>query len=247
MGHLRGVSGAGPSRIDGFELVFLDAEGEQVRRRLQHVSHYRFEDVGMVRRPPSYHGQRNFPGFYWAASNRRLLGYESRLEESNLMILDQQRNVDALSTQPFWLHWEDADGKRRSHAPDAFVRYGDGTCCVVDVRTGARVEQDRWRFETTAEACSTIGWKYKLLSEPAPVLLWNVRWLSGYRRPSPEFERRAPELLERANRPIELRELLNGCDTAVRACAFHLLWTSELTTALDHEPLSAHTVVVSSR
>lgn len=197
----------------------------------------------MVRRPPAYRGQRNFPGFYWAASNLRLLGYESRLEEANLMLIDQQPEVRGLATQPFWLHWQDEAGKRRSHAPDAFVRYADGTGCVVDVRTRGRVARDSWRFETTAEACADIGWKYLLLSEPDPTLLANVRWLAAYRRPSPEFDRRVPELLELTERPVQLQRLLSNRDPVFRAAAFHLLWTSQLVTELTRQPLSPRSVV----
>lgn len=243
MGNLRAVSGGGPSSMDGFEVVFLDERGDQERAPLDEVRHHRFEDVKMVRRPPSYHGQRNFPGFYWAASNRRLLGYESRLEESNLTLLDQQPEVASLSTQPFWLHWEESSGKRRSHAPDVFVRYVDGTCRVIDVRTSARIERDRWRFETTAEACDAAGWGYQVLSEPEPTLLANVRWLAGYRRSSPFTAQHAPQVLELAADQVEFQDLVGDRGPVFRAAAFHLIWTADLTTDLSKQPLSHRSIV----
>jgi hypothetical protein len=44
----------------------------------------RFEDVPPVRSFPSYKGQRNFPGLYFAACMSRHVGFESWLERDQL-------------------------------------------------------------------------------------------------------------------------------------------------------------------
>jgi hypothetical protein len=42
--------------------------------------------------------------------------------------------VVGISSQPFWLFWTAANGKAVSHAPDYFVRRGDGSAVVLDCR-----------------------------------------------------------------------------------------------------------------
>ena len=65
---------------------------------------------------PSYQGQRNFPGLWWAATMGCHVGFESWLERDQVMMLDFDPDVVAFSAQPFWLGWTDADGPHR-HAP----------------------------------------------------------------------------------------------------------------------------------
>jgi hypothetical protein len=45
------------------------------------------------------------------------LGFESWAERDVVMMLDFDSQVVGLSSQPFWLHWQDG-GHRRRHAPD---------------------------------------------------------------------------------------------------------------------------------
>ncbi|MGH3324294.1 MAG: hypothetical protein ACRDOV_07700 [Streptomyces sp.] len=63
----------------------------------------RFEVAGQVRSFPSYRGQRNFPGWYWAATCADLVGYESWVELDHLMRLDAASDVSGLASQPFRL------------------------------------------------------------------------------------------------------------------------------------------------
>ena len=70
-------------RAGGFELRYLEAGGRgPVERQgpLASCWNARFEDVPPVRRFPSYKGQRNFPGLYFAACMGRHVGFESWLE-----------------------------------------------------------------------------------------------------------------------------------------------------------------------
>ncbi|UWP83137.1 TnsA endonuclease N-terminal domain-containing protein [Dactylosporangium fulvum] len=71
--------------------------------------------------------------------------------------------VVAISSQPFWLMWDDDAGRRRSHAPDFFARLADGTAVVVDVRPAGRVRpKDAAVFAVTGRACAQVGWEYRL-------------------------------------------------------------------------------------
>jgi hypothetical protein len=52
---------------------------------------------------PSYRGQRNLPGWYWAATSGKLVGFESWVELGHLMRLDSEPDVVAVASQPFRL------------------------------------------------------------------------------------------------------------------------------------------------
>jgi hypothetical protein len=245
MGHLRGVEGGGPSVVDGFQLSYRSARNTIERTTIEAAVDLPLEDVHMVRRPPKYKGQRNFPGFYYAASNARLLGYESWLERRHLTLLDQRADTAALSTQPFWLHWSDDNGKRRSHAPDVFVRHTDGTASILDVRPRDWWHRDTWRFDVMRRACEHVGWGYSLVAEPEPLLLANVEWLAGYRRSIPAFAPHREPLLAAASRRLPLGVVVRraGGSPVTRAAAFHLIWANELQADLATARLSDATPV----
>jgi hypothetical protein len=99
------------------------------------------------------------------------------------MLLDHDPGMVGFASQPFWLWWQDGR-RRRSHAPDWFARLADGTGVVVDCRPPERVRAgDAEAFAATERACAEAGWGYRLVGEFDPVLVGNVRWLAGYRRP----------------------------------------------------------------
>lgn len=56
------------------------------------------------------------------------------------MLLDFDPAVIGIASQPFWLSWPAAGGVRR-HLPDYFVRVGDGTGLVIDVRPDERSQR----------------------------------------------------------------------------------------------------------
>ena len=67
-----------------------------------------FEDALPAREFLSYRGQRHFPGLWWLATTGRHVGYESWLERDHLMLLDFDRLVTGVSSQPFTLTWDGA-------------------------------------------------------------------------------------------------------------------------------------------
>ncbi|WP_399934955.1 TnsA-like heteromeric transposase endonuclease subunit [Streptomyces kanamyceticus] len=84
----------------------------------------------------------NTPGWYWAATTGRHVGFKSRLERDRLLLIDFDPNMVGISSQPFSLHWRD-DKRERSYAPDHFIRRTDGAAVVVgDVRADERVEPE---------------------------------------------------------------------------------------------------------
>ncbi|MGK5545458.1 TnsA-like heteromeric transposase endonuclease subunit [Streptomyces sp. URMC 127] len=228
-------------------LEYVDGRGELRRGPLEVMWPVPFESAGPVRRFPSFRGQRNFTGWYWAATGAVHVGYESWLERDHLMRLDFDPQVTAMVSQPFRLSWR-VEGRRRrvEHTPDYFVRRRDGTAVVIDVRPDERVEpQDAVKFAVTREACGRVGWNYQRVGVMDPVLVANVRWLAGYRHPRVMRDPVAVALRTVFQRGQGLLEGVRvvGDPIAVLPVLFHLLWRRDLTADLESALLSAATLV----
>ena len=64
------------------------------------------------------------------------------------------------------------------------MRCADGGARVVDCRLAERIKpRDAEAFAATRAACELVGWRYEVFGSPDPIMMMNVRWLSGYRRP----------------------------------------------------------------
>lgn len=239
---------AGTCHWGGFELRYLDsAERGPAERQglLTACWNTRFEDVPPVRDFPSYKGQRNFPGLYFAACMGRHVGFESWLERDHMMMLDFSPRVRAFSAQPFWLLWS-LRGKARRHAPDIFVRLADGGGVVVDVRADDQIKpEDAEAFEVTADACESVGWGYRRVGVPDPVLAANVRWLAGYRHPRCLRGEHGAGLLEAFASPAPLLAGAQavGDQISVLPSLFHLMWTGALAADLTSAPLGGGSLV----
>ena len=132
-----------------------------------------------VRVPPTYSGQRNYPGLFWSVRSRRHLVYESLLELAHLWLMDFRATTAAISTQPFQVL---AAGS--SHVPDLFVLDTKGGVEVVDIKPAAFRNYQRFRrqAELTEELCTILGWGYRVGCEPDPVVVRNVQMLAVGRR-----------------------------------------------------------------
>lgn len=232
---------------DGYELSFSDVDGVAHRRPLTLCWQVPFEQASPAR--PSFKGQSNFPGFWYFASAGEHVGYESWLERDNLMALDADPDVVAVSSQPFWLHWTGENGRSIRHAPDFFVRRSDGLAVVVDVRADGRIEpEDAAKFAATARACDSVGWGYRRVGALEPALAANLRWLSGYRHSRCYQRERAADLRRVFACPTALMDGVTavGDPLGVLPVLFHLLWRHELDTDLRSAPLCSGSLVWSA-
>src|SRR6266702_3808168 len=191
-----------------FFLEFTGADGTQRREPLAACATERFERVLPVRSFRWAKGALNFPGSWWSSTTGEHVGFESWLERDHVMLMDFDLAVTGMASQPFWLSWQDGDGRSRRHAPDFFARKADGTGVVVDVRPDDRID---------------------------PVLRANVRWLSRYRHQRCRREPEAAWLLEAfsAGRPLLAGAAEVGDPVAVLPVAYHLLWRRELSCDLS--------------
>lgn len=229
----------------GFELRYLDARGLECREVAASWPGLRPEGFGPVREFRWARGQRHMPGWWYFATAGVHVGFESWLERDHLMLLDFDPAVVAIATQPFWLHWRDAAGASRRHAPDVFARMADGAGVVIDVRPDDRIEaRDAEAFEATRQACALAGWRFRRVGAVDPVRIANVAWLSRYRHRrcgSPGME----ELLVKVF--AEPAPLMAGAEAvgdplAVLPALFHLMWRHTLATDLTVR-LTADSVV----
>lgn len=224
---------------------FAEADGARRRERLGSCWDVRFEGVAPARGFRWAFGQRHFSGWWWLATTGEHVGYESWLERDVLMSLDFDREVVAVASQPFWLHWHDGQRQRR-HCPDYFARLSDGSALVIDVRADDQIPaKDAEAFAVTARACASVGWGYRRTGAAGPVLTANVRWLSGYRHERCRDDRLAARLREAFACPAALGEGARAAGDllAVLPALYHLLWTGELVTDLAAAPLGWDSVV----
>lgn len=162
------------------------------------------------------------------------------------MLLDADPEVVGVVSQPFRFHWDDG----KWHVPDYFARNADGSGIVLDVRADDRVgPADAAIFEKTEITCRSIGWFYRRVGAIDPVLLANVRWLSGYRHPRVCRIGVAEELLAAFSHPRPLMSgvRLVGDPVSVLPVLFHLVWHQRLAVELGRAPLSETTVVSPAR
>ena len=149
-----------------------DEEETTVPRRAMFLL---FEEFLPWREPKTYKGQENARAFYSFSKTDKHVLCESRLEERVLHGLDFDRDVAAVVSQPFELS-NFADGKRRRHVPDFFVRCVRGPDRVVDVKPAHKVDEahNARSFQAMGETCAEAGWEYVVATEPDPVFHANI-------------------------------------------------------------------------
>jgi hypothetical protein len=152
---------------DGIELVYADNRDRRHTIALEDAAPLDFGSAKPFRKPPAYRGQRNFPGWWWSATTRSHIAYESWLERHHIIEADRDTRVTGISGQPFQLTWP--EGKKNvRHVPDLFLLMIDGAC-VTDCRPADKMDKDfRHKAAVTAAACSAIGWEYRVAGDPDP-------------------------------------------------------------------------------
>jgi hypothetical protein len=247
MASLEVVGDPAQVALADFEIAYVDSTSGEQRIELVDAWAVRLEDCLPVRGFASYKGQRNHVGRWWTATTAAHIGYESWLERDWLVALDFDADVIGIAGQPFWLWWTTSQCKARSHAPDYFARCADGGARVLDCRLAERIKpRDAEAFAATRAACELVGWRYEVVGLPDPILMMNVRWLSGYRHPRHDVPEIAAALEAVFVAPTMLMagaEMV-GDPIAVLPVLFHLLWRQRLHADLS-APLSPDTTVVS--
>ena len=204
--------------------------GEEVRGCLADLSLDLLRGCEPVRSPGVYRSQRHMPGRWFSTTADRFLEYESLLERDWMLLMDFDREVEWICEQPLRLRYV-KDDRPASHVPDLIVwRAGAPELC--DVKSDERLEDPGFlaQVEATGVACAEAGVGYRVLSEPDPQLLVNVRWLAGFRErpPDPEGER-SRMLSALAAGSLTIGELMSDAREAMlaRPVLLHLLWAGD--------------------
>jgi hypothetical protein len=181
---------------------------------------------------PWYLGQESYSGVYWCATVGSLVGYESRLELSHLMMADFDRSVKRIASQPFQLR-HCTNGVIHRRVSDYLLCTENGPV-VIDVVRSARLQDPgvRQKLGMTRRVIESRGWRYEIASDPPPVRYLNIRFLSGYRRPW-QFD---PEVIAavtaaaRTDSGLTVRDIIARIPQAkpvALATVMHLLWQQQ--------------------
>ncbi len=196
------------------------------------------------RKTRSARGQAHYPGYFWSATTGGHVIYESRLELARLLLADFDRHVVAIAAQPFLLQAR-VGGQARRHVPDFLLVHADKSVRVVNVKPAAKLAEQR-----IAEALAWPGrlfeghgWQYEVWSGAEPVLLANLRFLAGYRRPGLLPDHLLEDVLSAVTPGDTIGTVIGRASGArtpgvVKAAVLRLLWLQRLATDL-HDRLDA--------
>lgn len=195
-----------------------------------------------------YKGRRHYSGWYYAATVRRLVAYESLLELARISLADFDHDVVEIASQPFHLAGRDGDRLRR-HVPDLLLVHADGLVSVVDVKAPSRMKDPKVtaQFAWTQRVCARRGWVYETWSGGDATVLENVRFLAGFRRPQLLEMDRVPAVLAAARGQSTIggiEAVLAGQlpKEVVRPLVLHLIWSAVLVADL-RRPLASTTMI----
>ena len=227
---------------------FRGCDGELVDTTLRRLPVEEVLSGRPVREFRWWKGKRHYSGWYWSSTTGGHVVYESRLELARILLADQDRDVVSIAAQPFLL--EGIDGDRvRKHIPDLLLGHVDGGFTVVDVKSADRVSDPKVaaQFAWTRSVCEAHGFGFEIWSGCDPVVLANVRFLAGYRRPALIALELIDTVLSAAAEPIEIGVLersfaRSAPPLVVRPVILHLLWRSWLSADLARN-LCCSTVV----
>jgi hypothetical protein len=160
--------------------------------------------------------------------------------------------VTAIAAQPFLLRAQVSRRVRR-HVPDFLLVHADQTVRVVNVKPAARLA-DPAVAEALAwpgELFEARGWGHEVWTGADPVLLANVRFLAGYRRPGMPPDAVTAAVLGEIWPGERIGGLLDRLERAwprpeAKAAVLRLLWQRWVSTDLSR-PLDAGSVLEVTR
>jgi hypothetical protein len=215
------------------------ADGGEASFPLRRVQARQVTEAVPWRKTRSARGQVHYPGYFWSATMSAHVIYESRLELARLLLADFDRHVTAIAAQPFLLQAR-VGGRARRHVPDFLLVHADRSVQVVNVKPASRLADP-----LIAEALAwpgglfeAHGWQHEVWSGADPVVLSNLRFLAGYRRPGllPE------DLLDEVLAVVRPRDTIGAVISRIagnrrpgdiKAAVLRLLWLQRLATDLD--------------
>jgi hypothetical protein len=162
---------------------------------------------------------------------------------ARLLLADFDPQVAGIWAQPCRIV-RTVDGRQRRHVPDFLLASPTGEVSVVNVKPAHRLADPAIAdaLAWPGELLTRHGWRYEVWSGCDAVVLENVRFLAGYRRPGIVDENLIAQAWQEvrdgdALGEVERRLAGDGPGWTVRPALLALLWHGRLTTDLSR-PLS---------
>ena len=179
-------------------------------------------------------GQQHFPGWYWSATERGHVMYESRLELLRLIIADFDSDVVAIRSQPFRMEYTDSAGKRRRHVPDFALVLADQRTRIVNVKPADRLADAKVResLDSAHAVLQASGFETEIWTGCDPQVATALRFIAGYRNSalfSYQDMSSAQECLQGAMTIAEVEARLRARNIQhPRPLVMHFIWTRKL-------------------
>ncbi len=194
------------------------------------------------------HGQTHYSGLYWSSTTGGHLAYESRLELARLLLADFDPQVGWILSQPFLIE-ATVSGEARRHVPDFALIDREGLITIVNVKPASRLGDAKVAatLAWAGVAFGLRGWRHEVWSGAPEVLLANVRFLAGYRRPDRFDGALLGGVLAAVAEPasiggVEARCSAVGPPALIRPALLHLVWSGAVRADLSHL-LSGETIL----
>ncbi|MFI0901601.1 TnsA-like heteromeric transposase endonuclease subunit [Streptomyces sp. NPDC020983] len=235
--------------VSEIDAKFVDTGGcIRVMSWIQAAEEQVLEECPPVREFAVRPGRRIAPGWWWSATTGGLVHYGFGAMRTQVILLDHDPSVVALACSPVELSWVGRGGHEVRHVPHLMARLRDGSAVLVDCAGRDGISRRLASRGRVAEAAAqSVGWHYRVVGAPDPVVAANVRWLAGYRHPR-HSSLLAAEAVEGAfarSRPLVegVREL--GEAMTAWPAVFHALWHGQLSAPL-RTPLHERTIAVAA-
>lgn len=224
----------GTTNATAVRMQWRDTEDTVAGADADGLADHPFERSLPWRRATGFHGQRHRNGVAFMQSGARHCQFDSLTERRVLYAVDIDHTVAAAAAQPMRLEFPDACW----HVPDYFLRHTDGSATLLDVKPDELVPRSAQQFDLTAVVADRLGWDYRVVPGPEPVLADNLATLSAYRHTDSGLDRDADAIVRVASAgPTTLGRLLGalsglGDEPEVLPQVLHLLWHGRLDTDL---------------
>ncbi|MEJ7783822.1 MAG: TnsA-like heteromeric transposase endonuclease subunit [Solirubrobacteraceae bacterium] len=186
-----------------------------------------------TREPHLHRGRMTVCGWVAFSHAEAMKVYESAAERDVLLELEFDRDVVAVSSQPFVIRLADDT----EHRPDFAVRLTGGRVAIVEVKDGAKAKADHEgqpATTTLSGSLARLGWTYLTMVPPPLARRRNLRWLRGSRAQDGDLKLLAARMLATAATSARIADLVAIAHPAIsRPVVGRLLWQQRLVCDLD--------------
>jgi len=199
---------------------------------------------------------RNIIGRFPSLKLRRMVAFESLIEQDYLYILDYERDVHEFQEQPFSIEyiWQD---KARHYTPDFQVTRQQGQA-LVECKPLAFVttEENQRKFGVAQKWCLEHGWSFLVVTDQelrSGSRLANIKLLTRYARleVEPAVKIRVMEQIHKAQDPPTLQSLAQALFPSQPqqgvAVLLHLAFHHQISLPLSVGPLCPDTPIAAAQ